>query len=318
VDSIEPDDWTVLELSSFQLRDLDRIKASPNVAVVTNFTPNHLDWHGTLEDYRHSKQTILRWQTPDDVTVLNADDADVSTWPTNARCLGFGERDCGAAGIHAIAGSARDWRVRINGLDEVIPLGQWLQVPGRHNQHNAAAAIVAALSIGANLSDAQAALESFAGLPHRLQFIVETAGRRFYNDSIATTPESVIKALDAIDRPIILLAGGYDKGIDLRDMADRMAEKVKAAALLGTTAPILKDHLNRVGFADAQARICGSLEDAVNWCGEQSQPGDVILLSPGCASYDWFRNFVDRGEQFTRWAMSWTPNLDEPSAMNRR
>ncbi len=297
----------MLELSSFQLKDLDRILARPNVAVVTNFTPNHLDWHGTLADYRQSKQTILRWQTPDDVATLNADDAEVWAWPTKARRVGFGENDLSGPGVFAMTGTASDWRVRINDLDQTDRSGEWLQVPGRHNQQNAAAAIAAALSVGATLQDAQAALESFMGLPHRLQFVVETAGRRFYNDSIATTPESVIMALAAFQQPIILLAGGYDKGIDLSELSLHIAQKVKAVALLGSTAAVLKNHLERNQFPDSAARICGSLEEAVHWSGAQSLPGDVILLSPACASYDWFRNFVDRGEQFTQLAKSWTP-----------
>lgn len=318
VETIGPEDWTVLELSSFQLKDLDRIRARPDVAVVTNFTPNHLDWHGTIEDYRWSKQTLFRWQTPDDAAVLNADDPEVSTWPAAAQRLGFGETDPGGTGVFAVSGSRSEWRVRIKGLEQTIPLGEWLKIPGRHNQQNAAAAIAAALSAAATLPDAKAALESFRGLPHRLQFVIETAGRSFYNDSIATTPESVMMALDAFDRPIILLAGGYDKGIDLAEMSNRISQKVKAVALLGTTAPSLKEHLNRHRFPDSKARICQSLEEAVGWSGEQSQPGDVILLSPGCASYDWFWNFVDRGEQFTRHAKLWTPNSGELLASGGR
>lgn len=305
VESIQPDDWTVLELSSFQLRDLDRIHARPDVAVVTNFTPNHLDWHGTLDDYRHSKQSILRWQTANDVAVLNADDTEVADWPTRARTIYFGENDSGQPGVFAVRGTPSDWHVRKGRINQTIPLGNWLQVPGRHNQQNAAAAIAAALSIGESLPAAKAALESFLGLPHRLQFIIETAGRRFFNDSIATTPESVIMALGAFQQPIILLAGGYDKGIDLTEMSHHIAQKVKAVALLGTTATVLKDHWNRLRFPEDAARICHSLAEAVEWAGDQSLPGDVILLSPGCASYDWFRNFVDRGEQFTRLAKEW-------------
>lgn len=306
VETIQPDDWTVLELSSFQLRDLDCIRARPNVAVVTNFTPNHLDWHGTLEDYRHAKQTLLRWQTSDDVAVLNGDDFEVPTWPTQAHRILYGEKVQGEQGVFAVPGTTSDWQVRMKGLNQTVSLGEWLQVPGRHNQQNAAAAMAAALSVGARLQDCEAALESFLGLPHRLQFVIETNGRRFYNDSIATTPESVMMALKAFHQPIILLAGGYDKGIDLAAMSQHIAKQVKAVALIGTTAGIINEHLNRQQFPDSAIRVCQSLDEAVQWSGEQSQPGDVILLSPGCASYDWFRNFVDRGEQFCRLARAWT------------
>ena len=113
VEDITPDDWTVLELSSFQLADLNRIQARPDVAVVTNFTPNHLDWHGTLAEYRAAKQSLLRWQTAEDVAVLNADDPEVSRWPTTARRMGFGERDPGGPGVFAESRASPVWRVRI-------------------------------------------------------------------------------------------------------------------------------------------------------------------------------------------------------------
>ncbi len=306
VEEIQPKDWTVLELSSFQLWDLNRLHPQPNVAVVTNFTPNHLDWHGSLAHYREAKQSLLRRQTCEDVAILNADD-EVSTWPTSAKRLGFGETDTGNAGVFAVAGSSRDWRVRMHGFDRTISLAEWLELPGRHNQHNAAAAIAAGLSAGATLEQAQVALESFLGLPHRLQFVIETAGRRFYNDSIATTPESAMMALAAFTQPIILLAGGYDKGMDLAEMSARIAQRAKAVALLGTTAAILKEHLTKLGFPAESARICRSLAEAVCWSADCSQAGDVVLLSPGCASYDWFQNFAERGAQFTRLAQSWQP-----------
>ncbi len=305
VEDIAPDDWTVLELSSFQLFGLNGIGPRPELAVVTNFSPNHLDWHGSLDHYRTSKQTILRYQTPGDVAVLNFDDADVSRWPTEANRIGFGENDPGGAGVFAVSESSTDWQVRIGAVEETIPLGDWLKVPGRHNQINAAGAVAAALSAGAPLKAARNALESFAGLPHRLQWVAEWEGRRFYDDSIATTPESAIKALEAFSEPIILLAGGYDKGIDLGELAAMIARRVKAVALLGATGPVLKQYLDRLEFPETAMCPCRSFAEAVRWSADRSERGDVILLSPGCASYDWFRNFADRGEQFARLAKMW-------------
>ncbi len=307
VEDIAPDAWTVLELSSFQLADLDRIQARPDVAVVTNFSPNHLDWHGTLAKYRAAKQSVLRWQTAEDVAVLNADDPEISRWPTQARQVGFGERDPGGPGVFAESSPSPVWRVRIAGTEESVPLGNWLKIPGRHNQSNAAAAIAASLSIGANQADAESALREFAGLPHRLEFVIEAAGRRFYNDSIATTPESVAVGLNAFSNPIVLLAGGSDKGIDLGGLAENIAHRAKVVALMGETACVLEKHLDNLGFPASAMRVCGSLLEAVFWAGGQSASGDVILLSPGCASYDWFQNFADRGEQFAKLAKSWNP-----------
>ncbi len=307
VEHITPDDWTVLELSSFQLADLGRIKARPDVAVVTNFSPNHLDWHGALAEYRAAKQNVLRWQTAEDAAVLNVDDPEVSRWPTAARRLGFGEHDPGGPGVFAESSTSSVWRWRMDGREASVPLGDWLKIPGRHNQTNAAAAITAALSAGANLAAAEAALREFHGLPHRLELLTETAGRRFYNDSIATTPESVAVALEAFFEPIVLLAGGSDKGIDLRGLAESIARRAKAVALMGETASLLQKHLQDLGFPASAMRVCASLSEAFAWAGAQSQPGDVVLLSPGCASYDWFQNFADRGEQFARLAKSWKP-----------
>lgn len=307
VDDIQETDWSVLELSSFQLLALDRLKPRPDVAVVTNFSPNHLDWHGTLEHYREAKQTLLRYQTPNDVAVLNADDLEVSRWSTLADRLCFGEHKENGEGVFADSRDSSLWKTRIGGITEIIPLGDWLNVPGRHNHRNAAAALAAAMSIGATLPAVKTALKQFKGLPHRLQFVNETAGRRFYNDSIATTPESVAMALAAFTTPIILIAGGSDKGIDLSAFASQISEQAKAIALMGETGPRLQRHLMEQQVPASRVRVCRTLEETMTWAMEQSEAGDVILLSPGCASYDWFQNFADRGEKFTRLAKSWHP-----------
>lgn len=316
VDDIQDHDWTVLELSSFQLERLNSIRPRPDVAVMTNFTPNHLDWHGSLANYRKAKQTVLRNQTAEDTTILNADDPEVSRWATAARRLGFGEHTEDGEqgeGIFAVSPASSRWRIRVGEIDQTIPLGDWLSVPGRHNQQNAAAALLAALCVGVSFDEAKTGLQKFSGLPHRLEFVIETAGRRFYNDSIATTPESVERALTAFSEPIILLVGGSDKGIDLTPLTKQIARRVKAAALLGETGPMLQRDLQDRGVVGDAFRVCRSLEEAVRWAGERSQRGDVILLSPGCASYDWFRNFAERGEQFARLAKSWQPLKAETS-----
>lgn len=329
VDRIQPGELVVLELSSFQLADLDRLKASPRVAVVTNFSPNHLDWHDTLEHYRWAKQTMLRWQTPSDVAVLNADDPDVKTWAVCGRRLFFGLTDHGEEGTF-LRGDGAVWRW--NGVEREFPLRDWLKLPGKHNVANALAASAAALACGATLDDVRAGIAAYEPLPHRLQFVGEARGRRFYNDSLATTPESAMVALDAFTAPVILLAGGYDKHVDLSEMARHIARRAKAVALMGQTGAALRRLIGeerraasseRQGDASAPSGSCHAshlssltprlsptldflspplpdFEAAFRWAWERSAPGDVILLSPGCASYDWFRNFADRGEQFVR------------------
>jgi UDP-N-acetylmuramoylalanine--D-glutamate ligase len=296
VDQIQPQDIVVLELSSFQLVDLDRLQASPHVAVVTNFAPNHLDWHPNLEHYRRAKQSILRWQQPHDVAVLNADDEDVRGWPVLGERLEFGISPSGHKGAFFQNGDAV---VRMKAVDARWPLSSWLKLPGSHNVANALAAIAASVSLGADADDVKTGIETYKALPHRLEFVAEVAGRRFYNDSLATTPESTEVALAAFNVPIVLLAGGYDKHVDLRRMADAISRTAKAVSLMGQTA-------QRIGetIAKSDRKSCeispphASFVAAFDWAIEHSAPGDVILLSPGCASYDWFRNFADRGLQF--------------------
>ncbi len=303
VGQIHPDDVVVLELSSFQLTDLDRLHVSPTVSVITNFAPNHLDWHESLDHYRWAKQTMLRWQAPTDVTILNADDADCCQWQTTARRLLFGLRDAGESGV--FAGENRRAIVRLPGQEQNFPISEWLRLPGRHNLANALAATCAALQFGTDLEAVRQGLEQYQPLPHRLQWVADVDGRSFYNDSLATTPESAIVALEAFEAPVILLAGGYDKQVDLSPLAQTIARRAKAVALMGQTAGAL-----RVLIAEDNGSRCltspelSSFRQALEWAVAQSAPGDVILLSPGCASYDWFRNFADRGRQFVEFVES--------------
>ena len=296
VDEIGPHEWAVLELSSFQLEDLDRLPASPNVAVVTNFTPNHLDWHGCLSAYRRAKQTILRWQTPEDVAILNQDDADVAAWPTFGRTFWFGDHDTGREGLFQ---EGDEHVLRMEGRTERFPLREWVTLPGRHNLHNAMAAACAAAAAGADLDAVRRGLAAYRPLPHRLQRVAEVAGRTFYNDSLATTPESVIVALGAFCQPIVLMLGGYDKEIDLASLAEAAAQKAKAIALMGQTADALGCLIESLPEGDdLPIKECASFDEAFDWAVNHSEPGDIVLLSPGCASYDWFRNYAQRGERF--------------------
>lgn len=306
VEQIATTDWVVLELSSFQLEDLAPLEPNPEVAVITNFTPNHLDRHGTVDSYRAAKQNILRWQTADRFAVLNQSDPDVSSWRTNAHKIWFGREDEGRQGVFAIGFDAYKRRALYRGgpREQVLPLGQWLTLPGVHNFQNAMAATCTALVAGAGRAAIEAGLTGFKGLPHRLELVAERGGRKFYDDSKATTPEATLPALDAFHAPVVLLAGGYDKGIDLAEMVRGIVAKgVKAVALLGQTAGTLKSLLRE---ADPQGRVVAkehvTFEGAFRWAVEQSAPGEIVLLSPGCASYDWFPNYEARGDEFSRLA----------------
>ena len=304
VAEIRPTDAVVLELSSFQLEDLDGKRRSPHVAIVTNFSANHLDRHGTLDNYRIAKQTILRWQTSQDFAVLNQDDVDVVSWTTEGRKLFFGLHDLGEEGL--FLGRKGQAIFRLAGQERILEVPQWLSLPGVHNLQNALAAACAACALDVSADAIERGLRGYKALPHRLEMVAGVAGRQFFNDSLATTPESAIVALAAFDQPIILFAGGYDKGSDLTEMARAIVAKpAKAVALMGKTGPRLNELLTQFD-PDQRVRrqVCENFETAFNWAVSQSARGDVLLLSPGCASYDWFRNFVDRGNQFRDRAVS--------------
>ncbi len=317
VEQIAADDWVVLELSSFQLYDLNRIGQSPDVAIVTNFSPNHLDWHGTLDEYCKDKQTLLRWQMPHQIAVLNETDADVRDWPTNGRRFGFGldVADAADSNRQGIFLDGRDAIFCDAGREIRFPLLDWITLPGRHNLQNALAATCAALSIGVPVDAVEKGLRGYRPLPHRLEFVAEVAGRRFYNDSLATTPESAMYALEAFAAPILLLAGGYDKQVDLSEFARAIASQTKGVALMGQTATMIDDGMRASGLNSLPPRkICTSFAEAFAWSISQSEVGDVIVLSPGCASYDWFRNFADRGQQFARLVEEYRQSISTANA----
>ena len=305
IDEISVEDWVVLELSSFQLHMLDRIKANPDIAVVTNFAPNHLDWHETLADYRLAKQTILRWQTADDWCVLNGDDADIDAWPRSANTTStYKSQPNDVVSKHQAvqawlddSGTAHILRRNQQADISELPIADWCTLRGRHNLTNALQSMSAALLAGATEDAIRDGLGQFEALPHRLQLVGDCDGRKFYNDSISTTPESTIAALDSFDEPVVILAGGYNKRVDLSGMSSHIADRAKAAALLGQTANALQAAIaaRNTGLPTAN---CLDFDRAFEWAIEQSSPGDVILLSPGCASYDWFESFVDRGDRF--------------------
>jgi len=317
VEQIQNDDWVILELSSFQLEDLAVLRPNPQAAVVTNFTPNHLDRHGTVEKYRAAKQNILNWQTSDRFAVLNQSDADVLGWRTEARKFWFGREDEGRQGMFAIGFDTykRQALFRFGPREQVFPLGKWLELPGVHNFQNAMAAACTALILGEGPTEIEAGLTNFVSLPHRLQLVADIRGRKFYDDSKATTPEAALLAIEAFRSPVVLLAGGYDKGVDLADFARGIvSRRVKAVALLGQTGPKLKELLRQADpHGGLPAKVQVTFDAAFQWAAAQSEAGDTVLLSPGCASTDWFPNYEARGDEFARLAQSWQPAEANPA-----
>jgi UDP-N-acetylmuramoylalanine--D-glutamate ligase len=256
--------WIVCELSSFQLEDIEEFR--PRIAVLLNLTPDHLDRHPTLEDYRAAKLRIFENQEPDDVAVV-------------------------PRGFDEIPGRAR--RVEFS-LDDPLPAEPFL--PGDHNRENAAAATAAARAAGILDNAIGRALGTFEGVQHRLELIREVGGVRFVNDSKATNPEAAERALSAYPPGVRLILGGSRKGSDYAGLAHEAAARgVAKAYLIGEAADEIADALADAGvrFADS-----GTLERAVVDAFADAEAGEVVLLSPACASYDQFRDFEERGARF--------------------
>jgi len=295
-DAIPPDAPVVLELSSFQLDRLRDLRRSPNVSVITNFAPNHLDVHGSLEEYRAAKQGIIAHQTGEDIAVLNADDPVVSRWDKlcAGRVLRFSLDREVARGTFLregqIVGRVHDQSVPVCPVRDLL-------LPGRHNVANALAAAAAALAWGVKPDLVAAALRAFRGAEHRLELVAEVNGIRYVNDSIATSPDRTVAALNAFDAPVLLIAGGYDKGIPFDPLGPPVAQRVRRLFLIGATADRIAGVVQRHGTTPEIHR-CASLPEAVEAASSLAAPGDVVLLSPACASYDMFRNFEERGKKF--------------------
>lgn len=273
---ITSDHVVVLELSSFQLERTALVGISPHVAVVTNLSPNHLDRHGTMEAYGAAKKNIFAFQSADDVLVLNAADRVVASWEGEAH---------GRAELFDPAGEPFE-----------------LSVPGRHNQANAQAAWAAARQFGVGREAAAPALREFEGLPHRLQFVAERDGVRYYNDSKSTLPQGAIAALETFEtRRSVIIVGGYDKGVAFDELGAVLAERAKCVIAMGATQDRIIDALEgrRTGEAPAVHRAA-DLASAVDIAGRQARRGEVVLLSPACASFDMFTNYEQRGEMFTQ------------------
>ena len=298
VGRMAPEDIVVLELSSFQTQRLAWIKRSPHLAVVLNLTPNHLDRHKDMAEYAAAKQQILRYQGTEDLAVLNGDDPVVRAWQDIGAArefvVGFGEH-AGRGGhiqagcVHLLSDDA-EARVSLKGL----------RLPGPHNQFNAAAAATAAWLLGVDTAAIEEAVAKFRGLEDRLQLVAERDGVRFYNDSIATTPEAAIAALNSFAQPVILIAGGSSKNLSFAEAGRAIAQKTKAVVLIGATAGEIEAAVRRAGDRIPPIHHADTLVDAVAKARECARPGDVVLLSPACASFDMFRNYHERGVQFVR------------------
>lgn len=294
-EAIPPEAAVVLELSSFQLQLVHR---SPQIAVVTNISPNHLDVHASMEEYVEAKKAIFRRQSETDWLVLNADDPQVAAFAREARSrvVLFSRRgDPGGRDAAFVRDDQVVWRR--NGRELPTLLLEEIKLPGLHNQANILAAMAACYLAGAPLSAVREVMTQFTGVEHRIEPVRTLDGVKWYNDSKATSPAEAVAALSTLPAPIVLIAGGSDKGIPFDPIAPLVAKKVKTLILMGPTAPKIEEAVRRGGYAGPIQRAAG-MDEAVALARAAAAPGDCVLLSPACASFDAYRNFEERGRHF--------------------
>ena len=286
----EPLDVAVLELSSFQLETTESFR--PAVAVILNATPDHLDRHGSFEAYVEAKARILAHQRREDAAVLNFEDPVVRGLAerVRGRLLPFARSGPLDAGGWLDAGALV---LRQGVAARRIPLED-MALAGAHNRENALAALLAASALGADPLRAARALATFRGLPHRAEVVARRQGVTWVNDSKATNPGAALRALLGFPAPIVWIAGGRDKGLDMSELAEAASGRVRAALLIGEAA----DKLGTALAGRADLHRAASLEEAVERAAGLARPGDTVLLAPACASQDQFRDFAERGERF--------------------
>lgn len=279
---VTPKTKIVLELSSWQLQSLDENKLSPHIAVMTNIYPDHLNRYKNMEDYIADKKAIFKYQKEDDFLILNRENEITYGFAalTKSKVVWFKKSDW-----------SQDWP---------------LKIPGDHNRENAAAARAVGKILGIDDPVIRRAVGNFGGVPHRLEVVREFNGATYINDSTSTTPIAGIMALRAYSgRPIILIAGGNSKNLDLTEFAKEIVKRVKAVVLLEGTAT--SELESGIRGQESGMKILGkfnNFKEAVSVARNFAKPGDVVLLSPGCTSFGMFKNEFDRGEQFRKIVLS--------------
>lgn len=314
LDSVKPDDIVVYELSSFQLWDVER---SPGIAVVLMMEPDHLDVHASFEEYVGAKQNIRRWQTVKDVCLYhptNELSKRVAATPFAGLLDHDGHATCEQCGDDALDFAARyavpdDNQVYVKDgyfcvQNRQICSTDHLKLLGKHNLENACAAMSAVSELLFDaISDDQYAkgLENFTGLPHRLKFIREVNGVEYYDDNYSSALSATLAATQAVNKPLVLIAGGYDKGVNPTDFTETLSKQpnLKHVVLIGQTGPTLESLLRSRGYETITLLPkASSMQAIVEVARRNTVKGDAVVMSPGFASFDMFANFTDRGNQF--------------------
>ncbi len=281
---------TVAELSSFQLEWT--VAFRPSIGVFLNLTPDHLDRHGSMEAYGAAKARIFEQQTAADFAVLNADDpASTPYAPTKPKVFWFSRKQRVAQGAFL---RGEEIIFRHDGEENIVLKQSEIPLPGAHNLENVLAAVAAARLAGAQPKEIAKAIRSFAGVEHRLEFVAEHNGVRYYNDSKATNVDATLKALDAFPGRILIILGGKDKGSDYTVLQAPLREKAILALLIGAAAEKIEKQIQ----GSIAVQRAGTIERAVEIASRNARPGDIVLLAPACASFDQFENYEHRGRVF--------------------
>lgn len=290
VDQAKKNTVTVVELSSFQLELIDTFR--PNVGLFLNLTPDHLDRHHTLKAYGDAKARIFENQTADDAAILNADDSASAAYaPSKPQVYWFSRKQRVAQGAYL---RGEEVVLRIDGEDHTVLRRGEIPLAGAHNLENVLAATIATKLAGAAVSAITAGVRSFAGVEHRLEFVADINGVRYFNDSKATNVDATLKALDAFPGRILVILGGKDKGSDYTVLQQPLREKATLALLIGAAAEKIESEIAGSVAVDR----AGTIDRAVEVAARTAHPGDIVLLAPACASFDQFENYEQRGRIF--------------------
>lgn len=295
--SMTPDDIIVAEMSSFQLESIDTFR--PHIAAVLNLTPDHLDRHGTMAQYRAAKMNVFRNQGPEDYLILNADDPLVASMAEEARScvVTFSQIETQDCGMWL---QDEDVVFRFSAGDAVTPLinRRAIRMPGAHNLENAMAASCIALLCGYETEAVAKGLQRFAGVAHRMEYVAEIDNVQYINDSKGTNPNATEKAMLSYDSPLVLIVGGRNKGIDFAPLSTMMETCCREVIVMGEATDDFLDAFARTGFK--RYRLAADMTEAVFLAADAAEPGDVVLLSPACTSWDQYKNFEERGEAFKK------------------
>ncbi|MBO5115627.1 MAG: UDP-N-acetylmuramoyl-L-alanine--D-glutamate ligase [Peptococcaceae bacterium] len=290
---LSQDDVVVAEVSSFQLESIDTF--APHLALMINLTPDHLDRHGNMENYLACKANIFANQTERDYLILNYDDAALRSLAgtSKGKVLFFSQKHILEEGVYL---DGQDVVLRLNGESVVICREDEIAIKGKHNLENAMGAILLGYLSGVSVEDIRQVLMQFQGVAHRLEPVRSYNGVLYVNDSKGTNPDSTIKAIEAYDNPLVLILGGLNKGSDFAQLAALVKARVRRVVVLGEAKDSIIQALQQAGFDHYTA--ADTFEEAVRVAAAQAEQGDVVLLSPACASWDMFKSYEERGDLF--------------------